>query len=145
MHDEESIGPPFHIVIGVTRCYRCGGAFEVAAIAGSDPEGHACFSTHIESMPEALLDAVRAQIAVYRKVFSRSVGHQYYANICPHCDALSGDFFLHQPGELFGVMEPEDAHGLRVISVGPNVNGSIVGSALFGSSLDLIFEAATKA
>jgi hypothetical protein len=145
MHDEDSIGPPYHIVIGASRCYRCGGAYEVAAIAGSHPDGHACFVTHAESMPTALLDAVRDQIAVYRKVFSKSVGHQYYANICPHCDALSGDFFLHQPGEVFGVMTPDDAYGLRIISVGPAVTGPIIGSSMFSSSLDLIFEVAGEA
>ncbi|HHW57747.1 MAG TPA: hypothetical protein GXX15_08810 [Clostridia bacterium] len=31
--------------------------------------------------------------------YSKTVGHKYWANVCPYCGSVQGDWFLHEESE----------------------------------------------
>lgn len=54
--------------------------------------------------PEELADpevqAARKAGARLENRFSRTVGHRYLANVCPHCNQITGSFYLHDYWDL---------------------------------------------
>lgn len=47
--------------------------------------------------------------------FSKTVNGKYWANHCEHCNALQGDFFMHdEPG---GEFSPIDMDGYKAITL----------------------------
>ena len=46
------------------------------------------------------------------------VGDKYYANNCPKCGVISGDFYLHsEPGAPFFPTDPNDAELLTIETI----------------------------
>jgi len=70
--------------------------------------------TNITEMPEAVYEHISATHPRYRKHFSRTVQHTYYANLC-ECGANFGDFYLHsEPGGAFWPTEVEQATRMSI-------------------------------
>jgi hypothetical protein len=53
-----------------------------------------------ENLTEAELTAARAAGAKLEVRHSKTVDRDYLANVCPHCDRISGDFYLHDYWDL---------------------------------------------
>jgi len=71
-------------------------------------------------------------------------GKKYFANTCPKCGVMSGDFFLHsEPGAPFFPTEEEEAKSLYMTEI--PLSGSITAKAsLCLGTGDLILENAKK-
>ena len=71
-------------------------------------EGEICILSGITELPEALLAYIQGRVPTFKRQYSQTVGQTYFANTCPKCGVLSGDFYLHaEPGAPFF---PTDAH-----------------------------------
>ncbi len=110
--------PPIYLLFSREKCYRCGAGAPVVAIAckkfaevgganevEEDDEEPILISDMV-AMPAALLQAIHALHPYYEKRHSRMAGFEYFMNICPHCKAHFGDFFLFsEPDGAFFPME----------------------------------------
>ena len=79
------------MVIIPATCWRCGGEMKVAMILANNERGIITASSfNEEEISQA--NALGANIA---KRYSKTVENSYMANVCEHCNAFIGDFYMH--------------------------------------------------
>jgi len=115
------LDPPIHLVAGETSCWRCGAPMPVVAIlcenVESADEGPYILSNTTE-LPQELTAFVQQRCPTYRLKYSKTVGGKYYANNCPKCGVISGDFYLHsEPGAPFFPTESDEAELLTLETI----------------------------
>lgn len=105
--DEErlTIDPPLYLIGKMDACWRCGARMPVVALLAPQvvgTEGASCVLSGITELPEALLAYIQGRVPTFKLHYSQTVGQKYFANTCPKCGVLSGDFYLHaEPGAPF--------------------------------------------
>jgi hypothetical protein len=57
--------------------------------------GDTCTLNNVHSLPDAVLAYIRGKNPNYKLKYSKMAEERYFANTCPKCGVLSGDFFLH--------------------------------------------------
>jgi hypothetical protein len=118
----------------------------VAIIAPNVPEaeGEVCTLSDIRSLPGNLRSFIQKRFPSFRLKYSKTTQSEYYANICPKCGMLSGDFYLHsEPGGPFFPTSDEDAIHLTVVEI--PLDGPVEVEASLGMGVgDLILEHAKK-
>ena len=90
----------------------------------SDPKplGHGVFVHGIEGrLPGALREGLIRHAPNFEPTSSRTAGATYWANLCVHCRALQGDFYLHSEPDGPFFEGPEDFGGTRVLLTEKNV------------------------
>jgi len=71
-------------------------------------EGEICILSEITELPEAILTYIQRRVPTFKLTFSKTIEQKYFANTCPKCGMLTGDFYLHdEPGAPF---LPTDEH-----------------------------------
>lgn len=99
-------------------CWRCRRSTPVHALVAhgvidqedgvTDCNGALCrsfiYDIPAAAMPPVLAERLLALPLNYRPVFSKTLGETTWANLCIHCNALQGAFFLHSEpdGRFFG-------------------------------------------
>ncbi len=64
-----------------------------------DTEEQVCILSEIERMPDEIIHYIQSRVPSYKLKYSKTVAQKYFANTCPKCGMLSGDFYLHsEPG-----------------------------------------------
>ena len=106
MHDGSiRIDPPLYEAHTMISCWRCRGHMPVIALVAPnvpEAEGEVCILSQVEELPEVVLRFVRNHFPSFRLKYSKTLGSRYYANTCPKCGVISGDFHLHsEPGAPF--------------------------------------------
>ncbi|TAL96993.1 MAG: hypothetical protein EPN69_03695 [Rhodanobacter sp.] len=74
----------------------------VVAIVASRINGgsdEVCTLCDITELPHDVLSFVQGRVPTFQLKYSKTVGGKYYANVCPKCHMLCGDFFLHSEPE----------------------------------------------
>ena len=103
--DSMTIWPPIYIVGMKIGCWKCGERMPVVALLAPTVEGaedQVCVLSDIVVLPEGVLGYVQKRVPTFQFRYSKTVQGKYYANTCPSCGMLSGDFFLHsEPGTPF--------------------------------------------
>lgn len=118
---------PLLLLSATTSCWHCKAPFTAVAVGAHaiEDDGEAMgeltetddmfIIRELDVMPEALLAELTARNPSYRREHSNTVGGSYYANTCPECDRLTGDFFLHaQPGGAFFPTSTAEAAAIKV-------------------------------
>lgn len=68
----------------------------------------------LSPFPESLLAFLIFNDYNYQKKFSKSINQSYLANCCERCDALQGDFYLHnEPDSPFVILDKQDFRQLK--------------------------------
>ena len=116
--DRIQLDPPLHLIVGETDCWRCGASMPVVAIlcqnANAEAEGPFILS-NIAELSRELSAYVQRLYPHFKLTHSKTAGGKYYANSCPKCGVISGDFFLHsEPGGPFFPTEPDEASRLTI-------------------------------
>lgn len=76
--------------------------------------------------------------------YSKTAGSRYYANTCPKCGVISGDFYLHsEPGAPFFPTTEEEAKQLTLEAI-PLAESIRVRAGVGVGAGDLILEHARK-
>ena len=119
--DRIQLDPPLHLIVGETTCWRCDATMHVAAIlcenVGAADEGPFILS-NIAELPPELTTFIQKRYPTFRLTFSKTIGGTYYANNCPKCGVISGDFYLHsEPGAPFFPTEPDEAESLTIETI----------------------------
>lgn len=116
--DRFQLDPPLYLVTGKTGCWRCQADMPVVAILCENienPHEGPYILSDTSELSFDLVTFVQRRCPSYRLTFSKAVGAKYYANNCPRCGVISGDFYLHsEPGAPFFPTESADAALLTI-------------------------------
>lgn len=127
MTDENfRISSPLYAAHTVTSCWKCHEEMPVLAliapnvIAPQVPEAErtVCILSFIEELPEAVLHFVRNRFPSFQFRYSKTTESRYYANTCPQCGVISGDWHLHiEPDGPFFPTTEEAARKLTLETI----------------------------
>ncbi|PUD98353.1 MAG: hypothetical protein C3L25_12695 [Candidatus Sedimenticola endophacoides] len=127
----------------------------VVALVAPNIEGVCCEEDEIEdqevfilsdvvTLPSNILEYLRNRVPSFKLKYSKTVGAKYYANTCPSCGMLSGDFYLHsEPGAPFFPMDEEEAAQLFLTEV-PIEEPVIIQAGLHTGTGELIVKHAQR-
>ena len=112
------IQPPLFMIGMKIPCWRCETRMPVIALLApkvKDTEEQICVISDIEAIPRNILSFIQQRVPTFKLKHSMMAGKKYYANTCPKCRVLYGDFFLHaEPGAPFFPTDEEDAKLLYI-------------------------------
>jgi hypothetical protein len=148
MHDDPiRIDPPLYLAHTRMSCWRCGADMPAIAMVApnvAETEGEICVLSEVEELPESVLQFVRKRFPSFKLTYSKTLGLRYYANTCPRCGVIFGDFYLHsEPGAPFFPTTEDEAKELTLEPV-PLTGSITVRSGLAMGVGDLILEHARK-
>jgi hypothetical protein len=148
MNEEKiRIDPPLHLASTTICCWRCGAEMPAVALLAPnvpDTEGEICILSNIQDLPPWVLTWIQKRFPTFRLKYSKTTRSRYYANTCPDCGVLSGDFYLHEePGAPFFPTTKEEARSLAIEMV-PMRESILVRTGLGMGTVDLILENAGK-
>ena len=132
-----TINPPLYMIGKKVHCWRCDTKMPVVALLAphiEDGYDEVCIISGIEKLPEKVRSFIQSKVPTYIFRYSKTVGQKYFANTCPQCKIIYGDFFLHdEPGAPFFPADENDAKLLYIKEI--PLNGSIIieGNAGFGA------------
>jgi len=155
--DESSlkISPPLYLVGRKISCWKCGERMPVVALVApnldescSEKDGteeqEVCILCDIKSLPSIVLEYLQKRVPTFRLKYSKMVGGKYYANTCPCCGMLSGDFYLHsEPEAPFFPMDKEEASQLYLTEI-PIEAPVLIQAGLHSGTGDLIVKHARR-
>jgi hypothetical protein len=131
------IHPPLYMIGKKIRCWRCESVLPVIALLAPkivDTEEQVCVLTGITTIPDEVLKFIQSKVPTFKMRHSRKAGKTYYANTCPKCGVIYGDFFLQdEPGAPFFPEDEEAAKFLYIKEI--PINGPIKMSAGLGFGL----------
>jgi len=148
MHDDAiRIDPPLYLAHTRMSCWRCGAdmpAIALVAPSVAETEGEICLLSEVEELPESVLQFVRKRFPSFKLTYSKTLGLRYYANTCPRCGVIFGDFYLHsEPGAPFFPTTEDEAKELTLEPVPLTGSITVRGGLAMGVG-DLILEHARK-
>lgn len=135
------LDPPFFLISGTTQCFRCGTSFEAVAIAASFAEEgttEQCILSFVTDLPAGVLAYIQQRFPTYSLKWSDTAELRYYANTCPSCGVIAGDFFLNSPGEVFAPMDEHAAMLLTVEQIPVENPVGVVAEINYGAFIALI-------
>jgi hypothetical protein len=138
---------PLYLVTGDWECWRCGCQMQVVAILcenAEEPEIGSFILSSTATLPSHIVAFVQRRCPTFRPTFSKTVRAKYYANNCPQCGVISGDFFLHnEPGAPFFPTEQEDARSLTLERI-PLLESVVIDSGCGYGTAELILQYAQR-
>jgi hypothetical protein len=115
------VDPPLYLVGMKVTCWRCGSRMTVVALLAPKVEGangEVCIIYNVRSLPTDVLSFIQRKAPTFQFRASRTAGSEYFANTCPRCKTVYGDFYLHdEPGAPFFPESEEDAKLLYVTEI----------------------------
>lgn len=98
----------------------------------------------IEKMPKIIRLFIQSKVPTFVFRYSKTIEGKYFANTCPRCKVIYGDFFLHdEPGAPFFSVDEEDAKRLYIKEIPLDETIEIEGSSGSGNG-EMILEHAIK-
>jgi len=117
-NDKLKINPPLYMIGLKTSCWRCDAKMPVIALLAptvDDTEDQVCILSGIENIPKKILSFIQSKVPTFVLKYSKTVGKKYFANTCPKCRVIYGDFFLHdEPGAPFFPSDEKEAKSLYI-------------------------------
>lgn len=147
MNDQLIISPPLYLMGKKIYCWRCDAKMTVVTLLAphvAETENEVCVLSDVQRLPAHVLAFIQKRVPTYKLKFSKTVKGKYYANTCPACGVLSGDFFLQdEPGAPFFPTNEEEASTLYITEI--PLNDAVKINASLGTGVgDLILENARK-
>jgi len=115
------VSPPLYLAGKKVRCWRCNTRMPVVAlvapcVAGSS--GDVSVFSNIVQMPAGVLFFVQTKVPTFQLRSTHMAEAKYYANTCPKCHVVFGDFYLHdEPGAPFFPASKEEAKTLYLTEI----------------------------
>ena len=122
MNNEKlKINPPLYLIGMKIPCWRCESTVSVVTLLAphvDDTEGEICLLSNIEELPNEVLSYIQKRVPTFKFRSSKMAGSRYYANTCPKCRVIHGDFFLHaEPGAPFFPTDEKEAKSLYLTEI----------------------------
>lgn len=116
--DTLKVNLPLFMVGLKIHCWRCDAKMSVISLLVpnvEDTEDQVCLLTGIENLPKEVLSFIQIRVPTFKLKFSKTANTKYFANTCPKCGVLFGDFFLNdEPGAPFFPEDEKDAKSLYI-------------------------------
>ena len=147
--------PPLYLAGMKISCWKCGERMPVVALIApniedmySEEDGvderEIFILSDVLTLPSNVLEYLQRRVPSFKLKYSKTVGAKYYANTCPHCGMLSGDFYLHsEPGAPFFPSDEEEASQLYITEV-PLAEPVFIQAGLHAGTGELIVKHARK-
>ena len=141
------VGPPLYLAGTTIGCWRCGSDMPAVAIIAPnvpDARGEVCSLSGVRSLPGRVRRFIQKRFPTFRLKYSKTTQSEYYANTCPTCGVLSGDFHLHdEPGAPFFPTTEDEASRLTIEEI--PLDGPVqIEAALGMGTAELILKHAKK-
>jgi len=149
MDDDEKlkIKAPLYLIGKKIECWRCAARMSVVAILAPKVEGtdnEICILTNIRHLPKDVIAYIQRRVPTFKLKYSKTEEEKYFANTCPKCGVLSGDFFLHlEPGAPFFPTEEDEARSLYLTEIPLSGHITVAASFSMGAG-DMILECAKR-
>jgi hypothetical protein len=144
--DKLKIRAPLYLIGKKIECWRCESRMSAVALLAPNVDGtenEVCILSNVQHLPDNVLSYVQKRVPTYKLKFSKTEGEKYFANTCPKCGVLSGDFFLHsEPGAPFFPTEEEEAKSLYLTEI--PLSGAITVTASLSMGIGGIILACAK-
>lgn len=115
------VSAPLYLIGKKVPCWRCNSRMPVVALLAphvADSDGQICLLSNIEEMPSEILPFIQKRVPTFQWRSSLMAGSRYFANTCPKCHVIYGDFFLHsEPGAPFFPTSNEEAKSLYLTEI----------------------------
>ena len=146
-NDSLKILPPLYLVGMKIHCWKCQSRMPVVAMLApniEDTDDEVGILSDIVRLPNDIFGYIQKRVPTFKLKYSKTVRSKYYANTCPICGVISGDFFLHsEPGAPFFPTNEDEASFLYLTEI--PVKGPIfVQSGFHMGSGELILSHARK-
>ena len=119
--DKMIITPPLYMVGIKTPCWRCGAKMTVIGLLAPDVKGvhpEVAMLSNIEDIPKEVLSLIQKRVPTFMLKYSKTIREKYYANTCPKCKVIYGDFFLHgEPDSPLFPTSEDEARTLYVTEI----------------------------
>ena len=116
-----TVNPPLFLIGKKIHCWHCQAKLSVVALLALDVVdsfGDVCVFSNLTKMPEEVASFIQRRVPTFKYRFSKTVEQKYYANTCPKCGYISGDFHLHsEPGAPFFPCEEAEAKSLFITEI----------------------------
>jgi len=116
--DKLIVNPPIYLASTEIDCWKCKSKMTaVAIIAPNIPEaeGEIGILSDVSLLPEYLVEEIQKLHPNYQLRYSNTSKDKYYANTCPNCSVITGDFYLHsEPGGAFFPMSDIETKKIQV-------------------------------
>lgn len=147
MDEKLKINPPLYMIGIKTTCWRCDTKMPVITLLAphvEDTENQICLLSDIDELPKEVLRYIQKRVPTFKRKYSKMAGKSYWANTCPNCGYLFGDFFLHdEPGTPFFPTDEEEAKAIYLTEI--PLSKPITASASLGFGIgDIILENAKR-
>jgi len=110
------VRPPLYLIGMKTPCWRCEAKMSVITLLAPhvrDTENEICLLSNIQKLPDEVLSFIQKKVPTFKLKSSKTAGMSYYANTCPKCRVIFGDFFLQaEPGAPFFPTDEDEAKSL---------------------------------
>lgn len=116
--DKVKIHPPLYMIGRDIECWRCESVMPVIALLApktDDAEGHVAMLTEIEDIPLGILKFIQSNVPTFKLKYSKMARKKYFANTCPKCGVISGDFFLQSKSD--GPFFPMDEEASKLLYI----------------------------
>ena len=115
------VSPPLYLLGIKVTCWRCNSRMPVVTLLAprvADTEDQVCVLSNIEKIPQEILGIIQKRVPTFQLRSSLMAGSKYFANTCPNCHVIYGDFFLDsEPGAPFFPVSEEDARSLYLTEI----------------------------
>jgi len=141
------IDPPLYIASTRIHCWKCHAEMPAITLVAPDiPDGfdEVYVLSNIAHLPSEVLNFIQRTFPHFKLRYSKTTQSRYFANTCPKCHMLSGDFHLHgEPGATFCPTTPAEAQRLWLKEIPLSCPVEIEASPGAGSG-ELIIEHARR-
>ncbi|MGF7081597.1 hypothetical protein [Mucilaginibacter sp. UYCu711] len=81
-----------------SECWKCDGSMKIAILSAPS------YCSGPDTFTDDQLTFARSKGVIIRNNYSKTVGHSYLSNTCPHCEVLTGDHYLweHLSEAMYG-------------------------------------------
>lgn len=115
------ITPPLYLVGMKVDCWKCYGRMPVVTLLALHVDGtenEVCLLSDMVDLPQDILSYIKSRVPTFQLKYSKTIGSQYYGNVCPRCGVLYGDFYLHgEPGDPFFPIDEAQARCLYLTPI----------------------------
>jgi hypothetical protein len=119
-YDPLVINPPLYLASATTACWKCGVDMTVVALIAPNNSisAEVAILSNIEQLPDPLRQDIQRRFPSFKLKYSKTAQSKYYANTCPKCGVICGDFFLHsEPDSPFFPTDETEAARLTIEEV----------------------------
>jgi hypothetical protein len=121
MDNRLKINPPLYLMGKKIYCWSCNFKMTVITLLAphvEDTENQICILSDIDELPNGVLSYIQKKAPNFKRKFSKMARKKYFANTCPKCNVISGDFFLHsEPGAPFFPTDEAGAKSLYITEI----------------------------